>query len=142
MSGLMTRLDATFDWIKNPTHLILLYAALASALLVVFASPEVEAAVLTGAITLVAWVFVLIYATRSPWRLNSGGRALMYTSVGVAAIGTFMFANWIIGDYPFKAEVRAATLIVMLMSMLYRLILALRVQHWERTHDDDDEFPG
>lgn len=142
MSGLRTRAGAVWSWVKSPTHLILLYATAASGLLVLLASPELEAAILTGAITAVAWAFVLVYALRSPWYVNPGGKALMYTSIGIAGIGTFMFLNWILGDYPFKTEARAVALTVMLVSMLYRLILALRVQHWERTHDDDEEFPG
>lgn len=120
-------------------------AALAALVVVVLCTPETEASILTGAITAVAWVFVAIYALRSPWRRNAGGRALMYTSIGIAAIGTFMFANWMLGDFPLKAEIRSATLTFLFISMLYRLILALRVQHWERHRDPDTEdtgFPG
>ncbi|WKW85490.1 membrane protein [Rhodococcus phage Reynauld] len=136
-----------FQWIAS--HLTLCYltlvAALAGIVMAVCKDSNLEAQIFTGAVTVVAWVFVLVYGLRSPWRLNPGGRALMYTSMGLAAVGTFLFAVWLFGDIPFRDELRGITMTGLLISMLYRLILALRVQHWERTRDKESEdhgYPG
>lgn len=146
----MKRIDdwllSVFEWLRR--HLVGAYLTLVAVVafvVMVLSGEETEAKIFTGAITVVAWVFVIVYALRSPWRLNTGGRALMYTSLGIAAIGTFMFVVWLLGDFPLKGEIRSVVLTGLLISMLHRLIFALRVQHWERHRDPDSEdtgFPG
>lgn len=73
----------------------------------VFLSRETQAAIYTGAIAVLSWFFACRYARFSPWRRNIGGRALMYFSISLGAVGAQLLTVWLFGSYPFRPEARA-----------------------------------
>lgn len=56
--------------------------------------------ILTAISAVLAWHFVLAYATGSNWRETEEGRALMYLGGSIALILTSVTATQLLGDYP------------------------------------------
>lgn len=107
---------------------VLAVAGIAS---VVVLPPEIEARVLILSMTVLAVVFVVSYAFRSPWRATQAGRSVMATSVALASIGAQQASVWWFGDYPCRAEVRSVVLLALVLTLLHRLLVLWRIQHDE-----------
>ena len=113
-------------------HVVLGAAAGLCAAVIALFGPETEARILLTAMTVLAWSFALLYGLRSPWRSTEAGKTLMYTAVGIGLMGTQLISVWWLGDYPFRAEVRAAVVSLLVLALLHRLIVLWRFQHEER----------
>ncbi|MCD2153486.1 hypothetical protein LQL77_07150 [Rhodococcus cerastii] len=117
---------------------IMVLAVLAGVVIVGLFDPETEARIFLTAMTALAWAFTLMYITRSPWRATQGGRALLYTSAAIALLGTQLMTVWWFGDYPFRAEVRDAVVIFLILTLLYRILVLFRIQQAARRVSDSD----
>ncbi|MFZ2528426.1 MAG: hypothetical protein WAX14_12335 [Rhodococcus sp. (in: high G+C Gram-positive bacteria)] len=111
-------------------------AALAAAAVVgvgviVLCPPRIEAQVLIMSMTVLAIMFVVSYAIRSPWRATQAGRSMMATTVALAAIGAQQSSVWLFGDYAWRNEVRAVVLLALALTLLHRLLVLWRIQHEE-----------
>ncbi|QXW03997.1 putative phage holin [Rhodococcus globerulus] len=107
---------------------IMVLATLAGLVIVGLFNPETEARVLLTSMTVLAWCFVVLYVTRSPWRATQGGRALLYTSAAIALLGTQLISVWWFGDYRFRAEIRSVVVILLILTLLYRILVLFRIQ--------------
>lgn len=116
--------------------LIMLLAALAGVVVVGLFDPETEARILLTTMTVLAWSFVIMYMTRSPWRATQGGRALLYTSAAIALLGTQLISVWWFGDYRFRAEVRDLVVVLLILTLLYRMLVLFKIQKQARQSDD------
>ena len=117
-------------------------AVVAGLLVMFFCDPVTEAKVFLSAMTGLSWGFSLLYAARSNWRATQAGKALMYTSAALAMLGTQVLTVWWFGDYPFRDDVRNATLILLILTLLYRIIVLLRFQNLDRQRDRHQERRG
>ncbi|MDV6274106.1 hypothetical protein R3Q06_11400 [Rhodococcus erythropolis] len=118
--------------------LIMVVAVLAGVVIVGLFDPETEARIFLTAMTVLAWVFTLMYIARSPWRATQGGRALLYTSAAIALLGTQLISVWWFGDYRFRAEVRDAVVIFLILTLLYRILVLFRIQQAARRVSESD----
>lgn len=118
--------------------LIMVLAVLAGVVIVGLFDPETEARIFLTAMTVLAWVFTLMYIARSPWRATQGGRALLYTSAAIALLGTQLISVWWFGDYRFRAEVRDAVVIFLILTLLYRILVLFRIQQAARRVSESD----
>ncbi|MCZ4649472.1 hypothetical protein O4106_21865 [Rhodococcus pyridinivorans] len=114
-------------------RLILAVAAVACGVVVAVFDPQEEARILLTTMTVLAWLFVALYGIRSPWRTTEAGKTLMYTAVALGLIGMQLISVWWFGDYAWRNEVRAVTVIVLLLALLHRLIVL-----WEFQHEESD----
>ncbi|OLL21264.1 MULTISPECIES: putative phage holin [unclassified Rhodococcus (in: high G+C Gram-positive bacteria)] len=116
-------------------RLILAVAALLCAAVVVLFDPQEEARILLTTMTVLAWLFVGLYGWRSPWRSSEAGKTLMFTAAALGLIGLQLISVWWLGDYAWRNEVRAVTVIALVLSLLHRLVVLWEFQHEEM--DDD-----
>lgn len=117
---------------------VMTVAVLVGVVIVGLFDPETEARIFLTAMTVLAWAFTLMYLTRSPWRATQGGRALLYTSAAIALLGTQLMTVWWFGDYPLRAEVRDAVVILLILSLLYRILVLFRIQQTARRISSSD----
>ncbi|OQM82008.1 putative phage holin [Rhodococcus sp. 66b] len=118
--------------------LIMLLAALAGVVIVGIFDPETEARIFLTSMTVLAWTFTIMYVTRSPWRATQGGRALLYTSAAIALLGTQLISVWWFGDYRFRAEVRDLVVVLLILTLLYRILVLFRIQQAARRDGESD----
>ena len=111
---------------------IMVLAALAGVAVVALFDPVTEAKILVTAMTVLAWIFCLLYGLRSNWRATQGGRGYMYTSAALALLGTQLLTVWWLGDYPYRSEIRSMVLVVLVMTLLYRTLVLEAIQRRER----------
>ncbi|MDV7244466.1 MULTISPECIES: hypothetical protein [Rhodococcus] len=94
---------------------------------------ETEARILITSMTVLAWTFSILYATRSNWRVTQAGKALMYTSAALALLGTQIMSVWWLGNYPYRTEIRDVVLLLLVLTVLYRILVLLKIQEREHT---------
>lgn len=119
-------------------RLILVVAALLCAGVVVVFDPQEEARILLTTMTVLAGLFVGLYGWRSPWRSTEAGKTLMFTAVALFLIGLQLISVWWLGDYAWRNEVRAVTVIALVLSLLHRLLVLWEFQHEEREEVGSD----
>lgn len=79
--------------------------------------------------TILAFVFCALY-TRFPWRDSVGGKALMYTSAALGAIGAQVASVWWFGDYWHRNEIRSLVLIALVDTVLYRILILWQIRRF------------
>lgn len=110
-------------------RIVLLVAAVLAAGVVVLFDPQEEARILLTSMTVLAWLFVGLYGWRSPWRSTEAGKTLMFTAAALGLIGLQLMSVWWFGDYAWRNEVRSATVIALVLSLLHRLVVLWEFQH-------------
>lgn len=120
-------------------HIILAAAALACALVVLIFDAQAEARILLTSMTALAVTFVIRYAWISDWRATTGGRSLMYVAGALALIGSQLISVWWIGDYVGRDTVRSATVSVLVLALLHRLIALVAEQRRDRERVGGEE---
>ena len=113
-------------------HIILTAAAALCALIVLLFDTQDESRILLTAMTVLAAVFVVRYAWVSDWRATPGGRSLMYVAGALALIGAQLASVWWFGDYSGRDVVRSATLSLLVLALLHRLIALIAQQRKDR----------
>ena len=66
------------------------------------------------------------------------GRALLYTSAAIALLGTQLISVWWFGDYRFRAEVRDLVVVLLILTLLYRILVLFRIQQSARRVSESD----
>jgi hypothetical protein len=110
----------------------MILAAMAGLAVIATFEPRVEALILVAAMTVLAWTFTILYGTRSAWRSTQAGKALMYTAASLAVVGTQQLSVWAFGNYQYRNEVRDVALLAVVLTLLYRIIVLLKIQQRER----------
>lgn len=110
-------------------------AALLCAAVVIVFDPQEEARILLTTMTVLAWLFVGLYGWRSQWRSTEAGKTLMFTAAALGLIGLQLISVWWLGDYAWRNEVRAVTMITLVLSLLHRLAVLWEFQHEEVERD-------
>lgn len=108
---------------------IIALAAFAGVWVVVLCEPETEARVLVTAMTCLATLFVGLYVYWLPWRQSHAGRVLVYTSGALALLGWQLLTVWWFGDYRFRTEVRDGVLLLLVLTLLYRILVLVKLRH-------------
>ena len=111
---------------------VVLLGFLACVGVVVVFDPETEVRVLSVAMTVFAWVFVGLYGLRSNWRATDAGRTMMYTGAAWGLLGTYACASWVFGTYPFRNELRAAVVALLVLTLVHRIAVLWRIQQEDR----------
>lgn len=74
--------------------------------------------------------FVGMYATNSPWRLTSVGRAMMTLAVSLVLLCvTALLFNLLGPDYPLRALVRNITYLVLNIGLWWQLVNLVHTQN-------------
>lgn len=94
-----------------------------------------QAQIYTCAVGILSWTFAFRYGRYSPWRTNIGGRALMYFSIALGAVGFQLFSAWTFGDYPFRPEARALVFGTLIMVLAYLNWIMVEVQRKRKRED-------
>lgn len=98
--------------------------------------------VLYIAVSALAIAFAALYWTRSNWRRTAPGRALMYQTLLLSALGIWVTLSiWLKDRIPLKDEVRSVLLLGFVVVMVNLVMTLLRVQ--KRSSDERRrlEFP-
>jgi len=111
---------------------VILSGFLACVGVVVVFDPDTEVRVLSVAMTVLAWSFVALYALRSNWRATDAGRTLMYTAGALGLLGTYACSSWVFGAYPFRNELRAAVVGLLVLTLVHRIAVLWRIQQEDR----------
>ncbi|MGJ5667810.1 hypothetical protein QLG13_08065 [Rhodococcus aetherivorans] len=105
---------------------------------VIFFDPQEEARILLTIMTVLAWLFVGLYAWRSPWQSTEAGKTLMFTAAALGLIGLQLITVWWFGDYAWRNEVRAFTVTALVLSLLHRLVVLWEFQHKDCPDSEED----
>ena len=97
--------------------------------LVVVPDKELVANVILAGTVTVAWAFVILYATRSQWRAEATGRAILRMVLGIAVICTQGLVT-ILTDYsyPGREIIRPILLLLVGVAVLDLLWTLVRIQ--------------
>lgn len=114
-------------------NVVLALAAIAIVAVDIFATRTVQAQIYTFAVGTLAATFAYRYGRYSPWKNNVGGRALMYFSVALSAVGFQLCSAWTFGDYFGRAEARAIVFGVLILVLLHLNWIMIKVQQFQRS---------
>ena len=104
-------------------------AAVGMLVLVLVPDREAVATVYLGAIVVLGWIFVAVYAFRSRWRYTSGGRVVMQLMLCLTVICTQGLLT-ILTDYhyPGREVIRPLLLLGIALAVLDLLLTMVRLQ--------------
>ena len=116
-------------------NVVLVLAAVAIVAVDIFATRTVQAQIYTFAVGTLAATFAYRYGRYSPWKNNVGGRALMYFSLALSAVGYQLFTAWTFGNYWGRPEARAVVFGILILVLLHLNWIMIKVQEFQRARE-------
>lgn len=83
-------------------------------------------------------LFVVLYATRSPWYRTAIGRSLLLSKIVIATLSIHAVLSVIFGDYPLKEAVRMFVVGAAIVAGWSQLIL-LVIEQYRARHPENKE---
>lgn len=120
-------------------HAVLAMVAIVVVAIDILFERNTQAQIYAASITFLSWFFAFRYARYSPWRRNAGGRALMYFSVALGAVGAQIFSAWTWGSYPFRPEARAFVFGALIVVLVHLNWILNRAQRRRRAEGSDSK---
>ena len=111
---------------------VILLGFLACVGVVVVFDPNTEVGILSVALMLASWTFVLLYGLRSNWRATDAGRTMMYTGAALGLLSTYACSSWVLGPYPFRFELRSAVVALLVLTLVHRIAVLWQIQQEDR----------
>lgn len=124
------RLRQAWTWATTRGRWIMVAAALTGFVFMGVADPRLAGQVLYSTMTILAFAFTLMYASRSNWRSTAPGRALLYLVAMFATLSAWLSVSFWIGDNftDAKSIVREVLLVVLIVMFINLLITLRRIQ--------------
>ena len=116
---------------QRRNHVALGVVSVVGALTIAFTGSQFDrtiGTVILGLVGLLAWAFVILYVSRSPWRATSAGRSVLYDQLVIAIFSTYVIVANFIPRNSFLNDVRSLLFLVFMVAGLNMLFTLFRSQ--------------